>query len=93
MTKTVYGILLGILMCVALTIPVLADDLKVTVGVENGTAETKVIGADIYATIDGKVTEILVRPDDQAFFLKGKFGALTLGSFWSTNAKTKKAIK
>lgn len=90
MSKTLFGILAGAIICLAITLPVLADELKITVGVESGERKTEVVGADIYANVDGHLTEIMVRPDDQAFFLNGKFGALRLRSFWQTNAKTRK---
>lgn len=66
-----------------------ADELKVTVGVENGTAVTKIIGADIYATIDGKLTEITVLPDKLPFKMNFKAGALRIKSFWATDNQQK----
>jgi len=93
MKKTILSITTVMAICVAMALPTLADELKVTVGVENGSAETKVVGADIYATIDGKLTEIMVRPDDQAFFMNLKTGALRIKSFWMSNAKTKKVAE
>lgn len=93
MTKSVFGIIGGILLCIAFTLPVIADELKVNIGVESGDKATQIVGADIYATIDNKLYEVMVRPDDQAFFLNGKFGALRLKSFWMSNAKTEKIAK
>lgn len=93
MTKSVFGIIGGILLCIAFTLPVIADELKVNIGVESGDKATQIVGADIYATIDNKLYEVMVRPDDQAFFLNGKFGALRLRGFWMSNAKTEKIAK
>ncbi len=88
--KKSFLIMLSTLM--ALAMPAMADELKVNISVESGEKATQVVGADVYAIVDGKLTEIMVRPQDQAFFLRGKFGALNIGSFWQTNAKTKKLI-
>lgn len=82
--KTLYGIIVGALLCFILTCPALAEELKVTVNVENGEKATQVVGADIYAIIDNKLTEITVSPYDMPFKMNGKFGALKLQSFWLT---------
>lgn len=90
MTKTFYGILFGIVLCVLFTLPVLADELKVTVNVEKSNVETQILGADIYANIDGKLTEITVAPDDMAFKMNLKAGALRIKSFFLPNKKINK---
>ena len=92
--KTLYGIIVGAILCLAVTYPVFAEELKVTINVENGAKETQVVGADIYALVDGKLTEITVAPDDLAFKMNLKGGAFRLKSFWATQAKlNKKEVK
>ena len=68
----------------------LADQLKVTVDVSAGNKTTEVVGADIYANIDGKLTEVTVAPDGNVpFKMNLKAGALRLKSFWITRAQLK----
>ena len=63
----------------------LADQLRVTVDVASSGKPAEIVGADIYANIDGKLTEITVTPDGTIpFKLNGKFGALRIKSFWGT---------
>ena len=63
----------------------LADQLKITVDVSSTGKTAEIVGADIYANIDGKLTEIAVTPDGTIpFKLNGKFGALRIKSFWGT---------
>ena len=88
--KTLFSVLMGMLLCVAVSCPVLADELKVSINVENGEKETQVVGASVYALVDVKLTEITVAPDDMAFKMNGKFGALRIKSFWLSNGKLKK---
>ena len=65
-----------------------ADQLKVTVDVSAGNRSTEIVGADIYANIDGKLTEISVTPDgDVPFKMNLKTGALRIKSFWHTRAQ------
>ena len=45
-----------------------AEQLKVTVDVSAGNKSTEIVGADIYANIDGKLTEIAVTPDGNVPF-------------------------
>ena len=40
MSKTLFSILAGAFICVAITLPVLADELKINIGVENGDKKT-----------------------------------------------------
>ena len=93
MTKHIFGIICGILLCVAFTLPALAEELKINIGVESGEAKTKIVGADIYCLVDDQLAEITIRPDDQAFFANITGGALRLKAFWMTNSKTKKITK
>ena len=65
-----------------------AEQLKVTVDVSAGNKSTEIVGADIYANIDGKLTEIAVTPDGNVpFKMNLKAGALRLKSFWHTRAQ------
>ena len=62
-----------------------AEQLKITVDVEATNKTTEIVGADIYANINGKLTEIAVTPDgDVPFKLNLKGGAFRLKSFWIT---------
>lgn len=88
--RNIFSILVGVIICFMVSLPIMADELKVNIGVESGERATQVVGADIYALVDGKLTEITVAPDDMAFRMNGKFGALRLKSFWLTNAKLNK---
>lgn len=91
--KTVYGILIGLFLCFAVTYPVLAEELKVTINVENGERATQVIGADVYALVDGRLTEITVAPDNMPFRMNLKTGALHLKSFYITQKQALKKIE
>ena len=63
----------------------LADQLKVTVNVEATNRTTEVLGADIYANVDGQLTEITIAPDGNVpFKMNLKTGALRIKSFWVT---------
>lgn len=63
----------------------LADQLKITVDVSATNRTTEIVGADIYANIDGKLTEISVTPDGTVpFKMNLKAGALRIKSFWHT---------
>ena len=75
----------------------LADQLKITVDVSAGNRTTEVVGADIYANIDGKLTEVTVTPDGNIpFKMNLKAGALRIKSFWLTrnqlNGKDKELV-
>lgn len=87
--KNIYSIIVGALLCLIMTTTAFASDLKINVNVESGNKETQIVGADIYALIDGKLTEITVAPDDMAFKTNNKFGALRIKSFWLTKGKVK----
>ena len=53
-----------------------------------GNRTTEVVGADIYANIDGKLTEITVAPDGNVpFKMNLKAGALRIKSFWLTRVQ------
>ena len=66
----------------------LADELKVRVNVENGSTPTKVVGADIYAMVGDRLTEITVAPDDNVpFKMNMKAGALRLKAGYLTRAQ------
>ena len=88
--KNLVGILGGILLCVAFTLPVIADELKVNVGVESGDKATQVVGADIYATIDNKLYEITISPDKLPFKMNLKTGALRAKGLWLTEKQATK---
>ena len=87
--RTVYGILVGLFLCLAITYPVLAEELKVTINVENGDKATQVLGADVYAMVDGRLTEITVAPDRMNL----KTGALRLKSFYITQKQALKKVE
>jgi hypothetical protein len=80
--KTVYSIIVGAIVCFIMTTTAFASDLKMTINVESGDATTQIVGADVYALINNKLTEITVVPDDMAFRTHNKFGALRINSFW-----------
>lgn len=90
MTKSVFGIIGGILLCIAFTLPVIADELKVNIGVESGDKETQIVGADIYATIDNKLYEITISPDKLPFKMNLKAGALRLKGLFLTEKQATK---
>ena len=74
--KKVFVLVLGLLLTSSV---VLADQLKITVDVSAGNRTTEVVGADIYANIDGKLTEIAVTPDGNIpFKMNLKAGALRI---------------
>ena len=75
------------LLVIALACPVLADELKLNIGIESGSMPTQIVGANVYALVDGKLVEVVVMPDDVAFKTNNKFGALRLKSFWATKKK------
>ena len=77
-------------MLMALAMPAMADELKVNIGVESGDKATQVVGADVYATIDGKLYEITVAPDKLPFKTNLKTGALRIKSFWMTEKQATK---
>lgn len=91
--RTVYGILVGLFLCLAITYPVLAEELKVTINVENGDKATQVLGADVYAMVDGRLTEITVAPDNMPFRMNLKTGALRLKSFYITQRQALKKVE
>lgn len=85
--RTIYSIIVGALLCLIMTTTAFADELKININVESGEKATQIIGADIYALVNGKLAEITVAPDNMPFRLNSKFGALRLKSFWLTNDK------
>lgn len=62
----------------------LADELTIKIDVAQGETPVKILGADIYANIDNKLTEITVSPDNIPFKWNFKAGALRIKSFWAT---------
>ena len=79
-----------LLLCLFLgTGSVLADDLKITINIDAGESQTKVVGADIYALVDGNLAEITISPDKLPFKTNLKVGAFRLKSFWMTENQTK----
>lgn len=66
----------------------LADQLKITVDVSATGKTTEILGADILADIDGRITEINVTPDGNTpFKLNLKGGAFRLRSMYVTKAQ------
>ena len=70
----------------------LADELKVTVNVENGDNAVQIVGADIYATVNGKLAEITVTPDELPFKMNVKAGALRVKSFFMTRKQAEPKV-
>ena len=63
---------------------VFADEMEIKLNVTQADKPVEIIGADIYADIDGRLTEITVSPDKLPFKWNMKAGALRLKSFWLT---------
>lgn len=63
---------------------VFADEMDIKLNVTQGEKPVEVLGADIYANIDGRLTEITVSPDKLPFKMNFKAGALRIKSFWAT---------
>lgn len=61
-----------------------ADEMAITLDVKQGEKPVEIVGADIYANIDGRLTEITVSPDKLPFKWNFKAGALRIKSFWAT---------
>lgn len=80
---------LATLLVLGLTASVaLADQLKITVDVSATGKTTEILGADILADIDGRITEINVTPDGNVpFKLNLKGGAFRLNSKYVTKAQ------
>lgn len=63
---------------------VFADEMEIKLNVTQADKPVEIIGADIYADVDGRLTEITVSPDKLPFKWNMKAGALRLKSFWLT---------
>ncbi len=63
---------------------VLADEMDIKRDVTQADKPVEIVGADIYANIDGRLTEITVSPDKLPFKWNFKAGALRIKSFWAT---------
>lgn len=63
---------------------VFADEMDIKLNVTQGEKPVEIVGADIYANIDGKLTEITISPDKLPFKWNFKAGALRIKSFWAT---------
>lgn len=63
---------------------VLADEMDIKLDVTQADKPVEIVGADIYANIDGRLTEITVSPDKLPFKWNFKAGALRIKSFWAT---------
>lgn len=63
---------------------VFADEMEIKLNVTQADKPVEIIGADIYADVDGRLTEITVSPDKLPFKWNMKAGALRLKSFWIT---------
>lgn len=84
------NLVLALVVCLISGSAVLADELKINIGVESGERKTEVVAADVYAFVDGKPVEITVAPENLAFKMNLKAGAFRLKSFWLTEAKLRK---
>lgn len=76
------SIILGVLLFCSQA--VFADEMEIKLNVTQADKPVEIIGADIYADIDGRLTEITVSPDKLPFKWNMKAGALRLKSFWLT---------
>lgn len=63
---------------------VFAENLQINLDVKQGDKPVEIVGGDLYANIDGKLTEITVSPDRLPFKWNFKAGALRIKSFWAT---------
>lgn len=61
-----------------------ADEMAITLDVKQGEKPVEIVGADIYANIDGRQTQITVFPENIPFKMNIKAGALRILSFWAT---------
>lgn len=68
---------------------VLADPLEIELNVKQGEKPVEIVGADVYANIEGNLTEITVSPDKLPFKWNFKAGALRIKSFWATEKQFK----
>lgn len=68
---------------------VYANETSVKINVSNGEENINIVAADIYADINGKLTEISIAPDKLPFKWNMKAGALRLKSFWVTEKQLK----
>ena len=82
--RRLFSILLGITLCVLVTIPAKSESLSVNIDVKSNGESNKVVGADIYTYVGDKLYEVTYQPEELPFKLNGKFGALRLKSFWLT---------
>lgn len=79
-----------LILCLCMgTISAFADDLRITISVDAREPQTKIVGADIYAVINGNLTEITISPDKLPFKMNAKVGAFRLKSFWMTENQAK----
>lgn len=76
------SIILGVLLFCSQA--VFADEMEIKLNVTQADKPVEIIGADIYADVDGRLTEITVSPDKLPFKWNMKAGALRLKSFWIT---------
>ncbi len=76
------SIILGVLLFCSQA--VFADEMEIKLNVTQADKPVEIIGADIYADVDGRLTEITVSPDKLPFKWNMKAGALRLKSFWLT---------
>lgn len=63
---------------------VFANQMEIKLDIKQDEKPVEIVGADIYANIDGKLTEITVSPDKLPFKWNLKAGALRIKSFWAT---------
>lgn len=63
---------------------VFANEMDIKLNITQGEKPVEIVGADIYANIDGRLTEITVSHDRLPFKWNFKAGALRIKSFWAT---------
>lgn len=82
--RRLFTFLLGVLLCVLVTIPAKSESLEITVNVKNNGAENQIVGADIYTYVGDKLYEVTYQPEELPFKMNLKAGALRIRSFWVT---------
>lgn len=70
-----------ILLCCETTF---AEEMEIKLDINEGEKPVEIIGADVYANINGKLTEVTVSPDKLPFKFNFKAGALRIKTFWAT---------
>lgn len=68
---------------------VYANETNIKINVSSNEEKVSIVAADIYADINGRLTEISITPDKLPFKWNMKAGALRLKSFWVTEKQLK----